>query len=181
WVMGRVVSDFERFGIHAKMHKKREPYNSVLISLRVEGPLYSGRAISYAKIGVDINLKSEVILEAETLSYNPIYGEIPAVNALCMKPEEIFAEKVRALITRKRARDLFDLDFLIKNKNYAAKEIIEEKMKYYNLGFSVKTLISGINGLRSQWEKELEGFVLNLPGFDAVRDRVARRINELYR
>jgi len=180
-IMDKVISDFKKFGINAKLYNKREPYNSVLINLRVEGPLYSGRPVSYAKIGVDINLKSKVILETETLSYNPIYQEIPAVNVLCMKPEEIFAEKVRALITRKRARDLFDLNFLIENKNCAAKEIIEEKMKYYDLGFNVKTLISGINALKNQWEKELKGFVLNLPTFDAVRDRVVKQINKLYK
>ena len=179
-IINKVISDFERFGINANLHNKREPHNSVLINLRAEGPLYSGRPTSYAKIGIDINLKSRVILETETLSYNPIYQEVPAVNVLCMKPEEIFAEKIRALMTRKRARDLFDLDFLIENKKYAAIEIIEEKMEYYNLGFNIKTLISGINNLKSQWTKELRGFVSNLQSFDVVRWRVVRKINELY-
>ena len=72
------------------------------------------------------------------------------------------------------------MDLLIENKKYAAIEIIEEKMEYYNLGFNIKTLISGINNLKSQWTKELRGFVSNLQSFDAVRDRVVRQINELY-
>ena len=179
-IMNKVISDFKKFGINAKLHKKREPYNSILISLRIEGPLYSGVPMSYANIGVDINLKSKLVLETETLSYNPIYPEVPIVNMLCMKHEEIFAEKIRALMTRQRARDLFDLDFLIKNKIYAAKDVIMEKMGYYNMDFDINRLISRINELESQWKKELKGFVLNLQSFDIVRDQVVRHIKELY-
>ena len=97
-----------------------------------------------------------------------------------MKQEEIFAEKVRALMTRQRARDLFDLHFLIKNKIYAEKYIIKKKMEYYNMDFDINKLIPRINELESQWEKELKGFVLNLPSFGIVRNHVARRIKELY-
>ncbi len=179
-IMGRVVSDFKKFGISAKLHKKREPHNPILVNLRLEGPLFSGASISYAKIGIDINLLSSVLLEAETLSYSPIYQEVPTINVLCMKQEEIFAEKVRALMTRQRARDLFDLHFLIKNKIYAEKYIIKKKMEYYNMDFDINKLIPRINELESQWEKELKGFVLNLPSFGIVRNHVARRIKELY-
>ncbi len=179
-IMNKAISDFKKFGINAKLHKKMEPYNSVLVDLRVEGPLYSGSPASYAKIGVDINLKSSVLLEAETLSYNPMYQEVPRVNAFCMKPEEIFAEKIRALMTRQTARDLFDLDFLIKNKNYAAKYLIMEKMEYYNMDFDINKLISRINELESLWEGELKGFVLDLQRFSVVRNQVVRHIKELY-
>src|SRR3989338_5246816 len=51
------ISDFEKFGIKATRLMKREPYNSFLISLRIEGPLFAGKPVTYAKLGIDINVK----------------------------------------------------------------------------------------------------------------------------
>src|SRR3990167_2481654 len=57
-----IIAGLKNFGINSSLHEKKEPHNSVLMSLRVEGPLFTGSPYSYAKIGIDINKKSEVIL-----------------------------------------------------------------------------------------------------------------------
>src|SRR3989338_8837477 len=134
-LVNSLILDFERFGIKSAIHTKKEPYNSILATLRIEGPLYAGKPTTYANLGIDISMKSQVSLEPEFLSYRSIYPEITAVSSLCMKKEEIFAEKIRALMTRKRARDLFDLHFLIELKTPASKELIEQKLDYYKEPF----------------------------------------------
>lgn len=51
-----------------------------------------------------------------------------------LSKEEIFAEKIRAVLTRSKGRDLYDLWFLL-NKGVQIKEkLIRKKLKYYNLG-----------------------------------------------
>jgi len=50
-----------------------------------------------------------------------------------LSKEEIFAEKIRAIMTRKRGRDLYDLWFLINQGTQIKKELIKEKLKYYHL------------------------------------------------
>src|SRR3989344_7461890 len=121
-LVNRVISDFGRYGIKAAQREKQELHNSVLIALRIEGPLFGGKPTTYASLGIDINLKSPALLEPEALNYDSFYPEVPAIHALCMQPQEIFAEKVRAILTRKKARDLFDLNFLLEKGIYASAE-----------------------------------------------------------
>lgn len=176
-----LISDFEKFGIKAKEHRKRKPYNSILIKIRAEGPLFSGKPMSYANLGMDVNLKSEVFLEPEAIAYNSIYPDLPIMNLFCMKKEEIFAEKIRAVITRARARDLFDLHFLLQNGVYAEKEIISKKMEYYNETFEINRLISRIRIFEKNWEKELKGFTTLLPEFDIVYKTVVEKLKNMYK
>src|SRR3989344_7859516 len=147
----------------------------------MEGPLYSGNPVSYASIGIDINLKSNVNLEPEALSLKSVYPEIPSISILCMKKEEIFAEKIRAIMTRNKARDLFDLYFLLTNNVHCKKKLIEEKMVYYNRKFSIKKLILEIKKFDKIWEKELKGFIKTLPNFKEVNKFVPKRLLEIYK
>ena len=176
-----IIFDLSRFNIKAGQHRKKESHNSILITLRIEGPLYSGNPASYANLGVDINLKSKINLQPETFSLKSIYQEIPISNILCMKREEIFAEKIRALITRNKARDLFDLYFLLNEEVHCNKKLIEEKMEYYNKKFEIKKLISEIKKFDKIWEKELKGFTKTLPEFKEASKFVSRRLLRLYK
>lgn len=180
-IMAHLILDFERFRIKAKEHRKREPYNSILITLRIEGPLFSGKPISYANLGVDINMKSKVFLEPETITYNSIYPDMPLFNAYCMKKEEIFAEKIRAIMTRKRARDLFDLNFLIENNIFADRALVEKKMQYYNKRFDIGNLLSRIRAFKGNWKRELTGFTEALPDFNIVYKNVIKNLSKIYK
>lgn len=179
-LISNVLFDFKKFGIIARVHQRKEPYNSVLLKLRVEGPLYSGNPASYASVGIDINKMSKVFLDPQFLSYNPLYQELSQISLLCMQPQEIFAEKVRAMMTRQRARDLFDLHFLLQSGVLADVALIKGKMEYYGTGFDLKELIARLPSFKASWEKELGGFTVSLPPFENVRKYVAEKLKELY-
>ncbi|MBI2672791.1 nucleotidyl transferase AbiEii/AbiGii toxin family protein [Candidatus Woesearchaeota archaeon] len=176
-----LIVDFGRLGIKAAIYTKKELHNSILVTLRIEGPLYAGKPMTYANIGIDINMKSQVSLEPEFLSYKSIYPEITEVSSLCMKKEEIFAEKIRAILTRRRARDLFDLYFLIENNVLCDKELIGKKMKYYNEKFDLFKLILNLKSLENKWERELKGFTTILPQFKIVEKKVSQELTEKYK
>src|SRR3989344_5913261 len=38
----KIISDLSKFGIEAFLSKKREPFDSVLLKIKVKGPLYDG-------------------------------------------------------------------------------------------------------------------------------------------
>lgn len=179
-LLQKLITDFERFGVKATLHKKKEPHNSVLITLKIEGPLFTGQPASYAHLGIDINRKSTVVLAPETRLYTSLYQEIPAFHVLCMKPEEIFAEKVRAIVTRHKARDLFDLYFLLLNNIQADTTLIKKKLDYYNEDFDAGRLIKELAKFEESWEKELGGFTQVLPPFKEVKMHVAKKIKEIY-
>lgn len=179
-LIGNVLSDFKKFGMKASVHQKKEPYSSVLLKLRVEGPLYHGNSASYAGVGIDINKVSKVFLAPQFLSYSPLYQELSQISMLCMQPQEIFAEKVRAMMTRLRARDMFDLHFLLQSGVWADAALIKGKMEYYGAGFDLKELIARLPSFKASWEKELGGFTVSLPPFENVRKHVAKKLKELY-
>ena len=179
-LLGKVIADFGRFGMKANLQRKKEPYNSVLVTLRIEGPLFNGQPVSCAHLGIDINKKSAVLLTPETLSYTPIYQDMPTISVLCMKQEEIFAEKIRAVMTRQRARDLFDLHFLLRNEVHADVVLFKKKMEYYNQEFDFNKLLKKLPDFEKYWEKELEGFTKELPDFKEVRAYVKEKLLELY-
>ena len=97
-----------------------------------------------------------------------------------MKPEEIFAEKIRALMTRQRARDLFDLHFLLQRNIHADRKLIENKMLYYNEKFYAEQLIKRLSTLSQYWKKELTGFSPYLPDYSTAKKFVVKRLKELY-
>ena len=175
-----VISDFERFGMKSSLQEKKELHNSILTAMRIEGPLFTGRPVTRASLRIDINRKSAVLLQPETLSYTPLYHEIPTVNVMCMKKEEIFAEKIRAIMTRLRARDLFDLYFLLLNDVHADIALIKKKMEYYGLEFSIGRLIKRLRDFEEYWKKELGFMTPLLPDFKAVREYSEEKLRRLY-
>lgn len=50
-----------------------------------------------------------------------------------LSKDEIFAEKIRALLTRAKGRDLYDLWYLITQGAQIDKTLVKEKLKYYHL------------------------------------------------
>ncbi len=59
--------------------------------------------------------------------------------------EELMAEKVRALIMRKKGRDLFDLWFLLSKNILIREDFMDSKMNYYKKKYTVKDVITAIN------------------------------------
>ncbi len=171
-LIGTILSDFARFGVEARLVGKKAAHESVLATLRAQGPLFSGNPLSSANLGLDINLKSKPLLEPEALTYHSPYPEIPAFTVLCMKAEEILAEKVRALMTRTKARDLFDTHFLLQKGVDAGAALIGRKMDYYHERFSAEALRKRLAIFEPFWKKEMRGFTPDLPEFGQARASV---------
>lgn len=67
---------------------------------------------------------------------------IPFFDVVVMDQKEIFAEKVRAIMTRNQARDLYDIYYL--DDSIADPELINQKLKIYDIEFSRKGLVEAI-------------------------------------
>ena len=89
-----------------------------------------------------------------------------------MHLKEVFSEKIRALLTRKKSRDLYDIYFLIKRNIALDLNLVEEKMKFYNKAYEVKEAVERIRSLKTQWEKEIPALVFNPPLYDTVSSEV---------
>ena len=94
--------------------------------------------------------------------------------------EEMLAEKIRALFTRDKARDLYDLWFLLGKGIKTEIEDINRKLKIYGERFDKKKFIEKIEDKRKSWEMDLKGLIRGkLPEFSIVKKEVIERLKEL--
>lgn len=103
-------------------------------------------------IRLDFSLREEPYQTTLSLieSEFPI-GPYPQVAHL--KAEEMLAEKIRAILTRKRGRDIFDLWFLLSKKVSIDWNLVNKKMALYNRKTDLEELIERIESLS---QKEIE-------------------------
>jgi predicted nucleotidyltransferase component of viral defense system len=169
----RVARDLEKFGIEVQLSKK-EVYDSVLTTFRAKGPLYDGRAKSMSSVRADINRKSSVSLRPVSSKLISLYPEVPTYSVLVMGEEEILTEKIRAVCTRNKARDLYDVWFLLKKGVGTDYELLDKKMGYYNLLFDRKDFLVAVENKKAAWGKELKPLLAIVPEFSTVRDEVLK-------
>ncbi len=168
----KILSDLEKFGIEAIVSRKREPFNSILYKLNIKGPLYTGKPQSLCSIRIDINRKSSVEIKPINMRLSPFYREIPFFYTLVMQEKEILAEKIRALMTRNKARDLYDIWALVKKGIDIDWKLVKKKLEYYDLGFSREKFLNSIEEKGGIWEAEMRPLVRSVPDFGPVKNLV---------
>ncbi len=167
-----ITSGIEQFGINCHVREKREPFNSVLATIRCEGPLYNGTPQTYSSVRIDINKKSGIDMVPVLKNYSSIYPEIPSFSILTMQEVEIMAEKVRAIVTRNKARDLYDLWHLMTKGIIIDKNVIAKKLEYYKAEFNYAEFEKAVKEKESVWERDLKPLIRNLPDFNEIQKSV---------
>jgi len=81
--------------------------------VKAQGPLYKG-PLSESIISIEISERNDVVLPPDIKEIVPIYDDLRPFTVPVLKKEEILAEKVRAMMIRGKARDLYDISFLLK-------------------------------------------------------------------
>jgi len=115
-------------------------------------------------IHIDCSIE-EVVLEPEQVMLSNGYD---VAKILVMKKEEMLTEKVRAIYTRHKGRDLYDLYFLaVILKTVISISLIHEKFKRYGVAerFSSESFSRRIEELRPYWN-DLKGIVNNFEALD---------------
>ena len=107
------TSDFEKIiSLGLKRHllefeiDSKEFKDAIKLIYRINGSLYNGQPTTKCKIVIDLSLREKIITQPNTKRIGLIIEEIPSFDVVAMAEEEIAAEKIRALITRNKARDI---------------------------------------------------------------------------
>ncbi len=166
-----IGDNFTAFGFETTV-KETMQKDSVTIKCVTKGPLYMESEKSMSLLKIDISIREKAILGPETKEIFPVYPDIPPYLVRIMPMEEILAEKVRAIMTRNKARDLFDIRFLLKKGALFNKKLIDEKLKYYNLTFSWKSFIEAVQKIEPIWVKELSQLTAPVPDFKVVENEI---------
>lgn len=157
-------------GINIKTKINNLTTESVSIKIIAQGPLYTNENSS-CFVDLDISYREKILLPITSHSLNIFAYNQPIKIIKGMNLKEVFAEKIRAVITRKSInsqRDIYDLYFLISkhnlNINSETSKIINQKLKYYNIKFNKNIFNKKILEKKENF-KELNDLV-----FDQVND-----------
>ncbi len=140
------------------------------IKLELKGPLFNGDVKTLSLITLNISLKEKPVFEPEQRILFSQYPDIPSFSVFVMPLPEMLAEKVRAIFSRNKARDVYDLWFLVQKGGKADIHLINKKLRLYKEQFEQDKFMEKIDEKRNSWEMDLGGLILgNLPEFNQVR------------
>jgi predicted nucleotidyltransferase component of viral defense system len=150
--------------------------NTKNVHMEICGPLYDGKKETKTTLILNISLRERVLLPLQWHQYCSPYKEMRTFDIFTMDENEILAEKVRAVYGRNKARDVYDLWYLLKtrklpfNGNFVNKKLASEKIKFEKSQFMTK-----INEKKKSWELDL-GRVISgrLPEFDLVKKEISK-------
>jgi len=155
-------------GFSGLVWKREEGRVSVSAKLRFQGPLYNGKSISEGVVLLEFSRREKVLLKPQPVLIMPPYQDILPYQLKVMAKEEIAAEKVRALLSRKSARDLFDLYFLLHQKTKLDRALVDEKLHYYKLQFEFGQLEKKVGRIEEIWKTEISELTPALLPYETV-------------
>ena len=116
-------------------------------------------------ISLDFSFREKVFQPGKSIITTP-YPVIFTSFVHHMSAEEILAEKIRALLTRDKGRDIYDLWFLLNINVPVVGELIKEKLAYYDIkDFNSDQLVAKIKKFSK------EKFILDLRPFIPINER----------
>jgi len=171
----RICAYLENFGYGADYTEVRAARGR-LLTFAIKGFLYRGTPQSMARVRMDVNPDSEVVLEPGFLMLHSLYPDIPAFGLNVMAPEEMMAEKARALLVRARSRDAFDMWFLINRGVGVDLGLVDRKLELYGIQRTSAAIDAAIRRCRANWKKELLPMAPGAPTFDVVEKAVRKAL-----
>ena len=174
------LEELRLIGLDGKLNKEKKLKLAVSYRLRYKGPLYTGKPTSMGSIRFDISLRKDMLLDPELSTVSSNYPDAPPFLASCMPIEEIFAEKIRALLKRSKPRDIYDVWFLLNRGVKVDAELINKKIELQGLKFDLKRLKTQIENKRNDWKNDLSPLLASTPDFDGVKNNLIKKLEEIF-
>jgi predicted nucleotidyltransferase component of viral defense system len=154
----------------------------IAYELSIRGPLFESLN-KYQHLKIEIDQNATVFEQIKTFRRDPKYQDLIPYVAIVMDEREILAEKVVALMFRHnlKARDLYDLYFLVRNGTEIKISLIDKKMREYGHIFTEDKFIGRLTAMQNIWKKELDRLLPESTKVDYVeaRDFIIRKFKEV--
>ncbi|MES2615116.1 MAG: nucleotidyl transferase AbiEii/AbiGii toxin family protein [Bdellovibrionota bacterium] len=168
--------EFPKASVQFEIFKNPRDSFSIQGGIKYRGPVRPQVGLAQMpRIKIDITLDEPVVLDPVVKPVKHNYSDFPAngISILSYCYEEVFAEKLRALVQRLRPRDLYDVVHLYKQTELnPRKEIIlstlESKCRLRGIAIPTMAAIethANRSLLASEWENQLKHQISNLPSF----------------
>jgi len=171
----RIEKELGRFNLELEKEAKKYPVG-LKLTLRIKGPLYAGIRSSLCKLIMDFSFRENIILRPNIKTIGRFLEEIPVFDVFVMQEPEILAEKIRAVTTRTKARDVYDIWFLLKKGLEFDRGLAEKKLSYYKKEWNPKEFIKRIGAQKAAWDVELRPLLSTVPDFTEVKKLILEKI-----
>lgn len=150
---------FSLFNIKSSV--KVEPFqHSINVYLEINGPFYDGRKESRSRLIFNISLREKVFFPPLRIPTTSLYQEVRPFDMYVMEEKEILAEKVRAVHQREKARDVYDVWYLLHVKKIPVDfKLVQKKLSYIDLKFSKDTFFKKIHEKKNSWQRDLSALI----------------------
>ena len=166
----RTISENLRmFGVDNSVMRVSDDERSFSFRISAKGPLNTS-SIDLCYVYVEVSKREKTIMKPLSVELNVEPYKLPVKILSGMALDEVASEKIRAICTRNRARDVYDLFYLIEKKgvNFDA-NIANEKLKYYRMDFNSALLGKKVKERKKSWKQELGPTVFGgLTDFESV-------------
>ena len=155
--------------------KKEDVYRCMI---EYEGPIKHNLNQS---VRLDFNGRETLLFDIQEKRILDVYeSEMMHVTVPTMDITEMFAEKCRALITRKeqKSKDLFDIYFLINKGAFVDKMLIDRKLDGYRERFTEEYFDRAVHDISSVWKRDLQDLIPrgNVPDINDVVSSVLKTL-----
>ncbi len=166
----RASKGLSLLGVANEARVESDDKSSFSFKIMAHGPLYSSQN-SRCVVYVEISKRENVLNETVPVKLDLPEYQLPVRILMGMNLDEVAAEKVRAIMSRNKARDAYDLYYLIKEKKVKFnKELADKKLEYVKKSFSLADFRAALNEKSRIFEKELANLVFRpLPRFEEVK------------
>lgn len=149
----------------------------ISFTIKLEGMLFTGDPRTYCKISFDFR-ENDVYNTPLKKVIRPIYADLNNYLLLALDEEEILAEKVRAIMTRYKARDVYDLHELLLNEININIELINKKLSTYDISFDLEIFKEKLEEKRSIYDNEMNILTKFFPQFDGCKEKILAELQK---
>lgn len=175
--INEIISFIEKiFG--TKISNKYETKFGISFSISFKGILFTGTEQSKCKISFDFR-KNDVYEKALKRIIKPVYKDLSNYFLIALSANEILAEKVRAIITRYKARDVYDLNELLSDDISVDKKLIGLKLNSYDISFDLNVFKDKLEEKRSIYDSEMRSLTSIYDDFDKVKNNILEKFKIL--
>lgn len=143
----------------------------VSFSIRFNGILFNGTNQSMCKLSFDFRNRDVYNKPLKNI-IRPIYHDLPNYFLLALDKEEILTEKIRAILTRYKARDIYDLNELLIDEVKINFDLVNKKLHSYNTSFKLDEFEKKLEEKRSIYEEEMKRLTSIFDDFDTCKKRI---------
>ncbi len=146
------------------------------------GPL--GGQGNNKRVKIDISRSEQLVFEPLVKDVFIDYTDLEEHQLLCYPLEEVLVEKMRSVMQRMQARDLYDIWYLLEEHGMDIDFYMNEfeakcKSKAINHAEFPKKVTERLPQYKGRWQSSMHEQIKDLPDFDQVEREVQRHFKKL--